>query len=104
MSAVHQGGVGVPNELATFRVHDNVVISSNEAGEKHEITPRLIEDLLENFSVRCWPRSPREIILSGNWKVPQRKNYKIGPIDDRPGKVWLGSSGISNFGLSLSAV
>ena len=25
VSAVHQGGVGAPNELATFRVHDAVV-------------------------------------------------------------------------------
>ena len=29
------------------------------------------------------------------------KNYKIGPIGDRPGKVWLGSSEISNVWPSI---
>ena len=33
---------------------------------EHEIAPRLIQDLLENFSGRCWPRSPREIIFPRN--------------------------------------
>ena len=27
-----------------------------------------------------------------NWKVSTNKNYKIRPIDDHPGKVWLESS------------
>ena len=66
MSAVHQGGVGAPNELATFRVHDAVVDFVNEVCGKHEVAPRLIQDLLENFSGRCWPRSPREIVFFRN--------------------------------------
>ena len=27
------------------------------------MAPRLIQDRLENFSGRCWPRSPREIVF-----------------------------------------
>ena len=50
VSAGHQGGVGAPNKLATFRVHDAVVISSKEVCGEHEIAPRLIQVLLENFS------------------------------------------------------
>ena len=30
---------------------------------EHEIAPRLIQDLLENSSGRCWPRSVREIVF-----------------------------------------
>ena len=48
VSAVHQGEVGAPNELATFRVHEAVMIPYEECGE-HEIAPRLIQDLLENY-------------------------------------------------------
>ena len=42
------------------------LISSNEVCGEHEIAPRLIQNLLENISGRCWPRSPRYIVLSRN--------------------------------------
>ena len=38
--------------------------SSNEVCGAHEITPRLIQDLLDIFSSRCWPKSPPEILFS----------------------------------------
>ena len=69
------------------------MISSNEVCGEHEITTRLIQKL----SSRCWRRSPREIDLSGILESSKNKIYKIGPIGDRPGKVWLESSGIWNF-------
>ena len=42
------------------------LISWNEVCGEHEIAPRLIQDLVEKFSGRCWPRSPREIVYSRN--------------------------------------
>ena len=65
------------------------------------MAPRLIQDQLENFSGRCWPRSPREIVFSGSLQSFKKKNYQIGSIGDRSGKLWLGSSGISNFWSSI---
>ena len=51
--------------------------SSNAMCGSHEITPRLIRYLLENFSSRCWPRSPPEIrYFSENWEVPKTKQKK----------------------------
>ena len=41
-------------------------ISPNEVCGEHEIAQRLIQDLLEDFSGRCWPRSPRELVFSRN--------------------------------------
>ena len=35
--------------------------------------------------------------LSGILESSRNKMYTIGPIGDRPGKIWLGSSAISNF-------
>ena len=57
---------------------------------EHESTPRLIEHLLENFSSRCWPRSPREIdVFRNSGKL--KKIYKIGPIGGRPFRQsWAG--------------
>ena len=99
VSAVHQGGVGAPNELATFRVTTLSLISSNEVCGEHEITPRLIPDLLENFSSRYWPRSPRETVFFRNsGKLKEKKNR---PIGDRSGIFWLGSSGTSKFWPSI---
>ena len=68
---------------------------------EHEIAPRLIQDLLENFSGRCWPRSPREIVFSGILESFKKYFYQIGSIGDRSSKVWLGSSGFSNFWPSI---
>ena len=59
VSVVHQGGVGAPNELATFKFTTLSLISSNEVCGEHEIAPRLTQDLLDKFSGQCWPRSPR---------------------------------------------
>ena len=101
VSAVHQGGVGAPTKLATFRVYDAVVDFVERSVRRTRIAPRPIQDLLENFSGRCWSRSPREIVFFPEvWKV-EKKNYQIGSIGDRPGKVWLGSSGILNFWPSI---
>ena len=66
VSAVHQGGVGAPNELATFRVHDAVVYFVERSVWRTRNCARLIQDLLEKFSGRCWPRSPPEIIFYRN--------------------------------------
>ena len=43
------------------------LISSDEVRGEHEIVPRLIQDLPENCSGPCWPRSPREIVFSRNF-------------------------------------
>ena len=48
VSTLHQGGAGAPNEVATFRVHHVVVDFVERVCGEHEITPRLIQDLLEN--------------------------------------------------------
>ena len=77
------------------------LISSNEVCGEHEIAPGLIQDLLEIFSSRCWPRSPREIVFSGILKSLKKLFYQIGSIGDRLGKVWLVSSGTSNFWPSI---
>ena len=93
VSAVHQGGVGGLTSSPHPEFTTLSLISSNEVCEEHEITPRLIQDLLENFSSRCCPRSPREILFFPEfWKVSKNKIYKIGLIGDRPGTVWLGSN------------
>ena len=42
------------------------LISSNEVCGEHDIAPRLIQDLRENFTGRCWSRSPREIVSFQN--------------------------------------
>ena len=55
------------SELTTLSL-----ISSNEVCGKHEVAPRLIQDLLENFSGRCWPISPREIVFSPNSRQFQK--------------------------------
>ena len=49
------------------------LISSNKVCGEHKIAPRLIQDLLENFSSRCWPRSPREIVFSRNFGKLEKK-------------------------------
>ena len=44
----------------------------------------------------------REIIFfSGKLKRSQKQICKVGPKGDRPGRVWLGSSGILNFWPSI---
>ena len=75
------------------------LISSNEVCGQHEISPHLIQDLLENFSGRCWPRSPREIVLFRN---SFQKIILPNWVHRRPFRQsWPGSSGISNFWPSI---
>ena len=49
-----------------------LLISSNEVSGEHEVAPRLIQDLLGNFSRRCWPKSPRDIDILRNSEKNRR--------------------------------
>ena len=101
MSAVHQGGVGTPNELATFRVHDAVVDFVERSVWKTRncaaFNPRY---LLENFSGRCWPRSPRGIVLlfQNSGKASKNNSTKIG-CHSRPFRQKSLASIFENFKL-----
>ena len=65
------------------------------------MTPRLIQDLHESFSSNVGQDRREKInYFRKIYKFPKR-NYNIGPIRDRSGKVWLGSSGILNFRPSI---
>ena len=92
-----KGGGGAPNELATFRVHDAVVdfveqsvwrtrnyAASNPTSAWETLRPMLAKIAARN---RFFPEF---------WKVSKRI-HQMGSIGDRSGKVWLGSSWISNF-------
>ena len=61
-----KGGAGPLTSSPCSEFTTLSLISSNEVYGEHEIAPRLIEDLLEKFSGRCWPRSPREIVFFRN--------------------------------------
>ena len=68
VSAVHQGGVGAPNEVTTFRVHDAVVdFGELSVWRNEKIMARLVQDLqLVKIAAREF------------WKVPQTKSKKSG--------------------------
>ena len=56
-------------------------------GPGQEITPLLIQDLLEIFSGGCCPRSPPEVLSFPDvWKVPKNKTDKSGPWAAVPAK------------------
>ena len=101
VSAVHQGGVGAPNELAMFRVYNPVVDFIERSVWRTRIAPRLIEDLLEKFSGRCWLRSPREIVFfrnSGKFQQTILPNW----VHRRPSRQSLARIlGISKFWPSI---
>ena len=78
VSTVHQGRVGAPNELATGFTTLSL-IWSNEVCKAHDITPRLIPDLLDDFPSRCWPRSTRETDFFRKTGSSKTKSTKLGP-------------------------
>ena len=53
---IQQGGVRAPNVVMA-------VVDFVEVCAEHEITPRLIDDLLDKSLSRCWPRLPQEIVF-----------------------------------------
>ena len=63
----------------------------------------LIEDLLENSQADVGQDLRDKSFFPNSGKF-QKYFYEVGSIGDRSGKVWLGSSGISNSGLPLSPV
>ena len=80
VSAVHQGGSEPLTSSPRSEFTTLSLISLNEVCGEHEIAPRLIQYLLENFSSRCWPRSPREIVFSPHfWQVKKNSSTKLGP-------------------------
>ena len=89
VSAVHQEGVGAPNELATFRVHDDVIEFVEVCGE-HEIA-HLIQICLRISQADVGQDRREKLFFRTSGKL-KKKIYQIGSIGDRSGKVWLGSS------------
>ena len=94
VSAVHQGGVGAPKKLATFRVYNAVVAfversvwrtrngaASNSRSAREFLRPMLAKIAATNIS---FPEF---------WKV-SKTNL---PNRDRSGNGWLMSSGIETF-------
>ena len=63
VTSVHQEEVGAPYKLATFRVHDAVVDLVERSVWRTRDCAASNQDLLENFSGRCRPRSAREIVF-----------------------------------------
>ena len=101
MSAVHQGGGSEPltssprSEFTTLSL-----IPWNEVcGETRNYAasdPRSAREFIRPMLVKIAARNHFPGVLES-----KKKNYEIGPIGDRSGKVWLGSSGILNFSLSI---
>ena len=78
VSAVHPGGVRASSPRSEFTTLS--LISSSEVCGEHETTPRLIQDLPEDLSSRCWPRSPRDMFfLPENCKIPKNDYTGLGP-------------------------
>ena len=79
VSTVSQGGSeALPNSSRSEFTTLSLISPRKVCG--HEIPPRPIQDLLETFSSRCWPRSPREIIFPYTLKICFRKICtKMGP-------------------------
>ena len=78
VSAVHPGGVRASSPRSEFTTLS--LISSSEVCGEHETTPRLIQDLPEDLSSRCWPRSPRDMFfLPENCKIPKNEYTGLGP-------------------------
>ena len=92
------GGVGAPNELVTFRVHDaaiDFVERSVWRTRNYDASDPLSALRISQADVGQDRRE--KSILSAILEDSKNKIYKIGPAGDRPGEVWLGSSGVSNF-------
>ena len=91
-TTVHQGKVGVPNELTTFRFHDaalDFVEPSVWSTQNHAASnPRSARPFFKKMLAKIVARinfSP------GKLENSYKPYLKIGPIDDRQGKLWLGS-------------
>ena len=103
MSAVHQGGVGAPNELATFRVHGAVVdfVEQSVWGTRNcaASNPRYVLRISQADVGQ--DRRGKSFFFFRNSEKLKRESEENSPISDRSGKFLLGSSGISNFWPSI---
>ena len=99
MSTVHQGAIGAPNELATFRVHDAVVDFVERSVWSNTKLRRVLSKMrLRNSQVDVGQDRREKSFFSRNSGQLKKIILPNGIHRcDRSGKVWLGSSGISNF-------
>ena len=111
-----KGGIGAPNELATFRVHDGAVDfversvwRTRKYAASNPISAReILKQILANICLRIsqahvGQNRREEWIFPGILESLEKQIYKIGPIGDLSGKVWLGSLETSNFWPSIVA-